>query len=160
MRDLRRRKSDPIYRPLSGLAAVILATLIASSTQAQNSGWTWTLYADSTPIVLAQEIPDTPRLKATLECDRDGTQVHVSLYDADPAAAGPITFKSGRQSGMGELRATGRRLSTSLPVDHPVFLAFQASGTLEMVSGERTLPVTVEPSHLPKLARFAEACAS
>jgi len=160
MRDLRRRTSSRFACLLTGTVAAMLTIAVTPSAYAQNAGWTWTLYADSTPVVLAQEIPDTPRLKTTLQCAPGTRQVQISLYDADAVAAGPVILKSGRQSSEGELRAASNRLAVSLPVDHPVFLAFQASGRLELKSGERVLPIIIEAAHLPKLARFAEACAS
>ncbi len=39
--------------------------LALQSPPAPETGWTWTLYADTAPVVLANEIPDTPSLRST-----------------------------------------------------------------------------------------------
>lgn len=166
MRDLRRRQTGSRCRPIAGLAAALFTITLAPAALAYGQSgaqdWTWTLYANTAPIVLAQEIPDTPRLKTTLECERG--QVKLTLYDVPAIPDGPVTLKSERQTATTEARtqahSSPNRLSSVIAVDHPVFLAFQANGQLDLVAGEQSISVRVEAAHIAKLRRFAEACAA
>ena len=161
MRDLSRR-SRRSFRPLCGMATALTiaaATGSAMPVMAQ-ANWTWTLYADANPVVLAQEVPDTPDLKTTLECNNGTGRVRLSLYDQPQWTAGPATVRSGRQNTMTEVEASRTLLRATLPVDHPVFIAFQASGQLELTRNDQTATITIAPAHLSKLRRFGATCTS
>jgi hypothetical protein len=132
------------------LAAILIATLQA--------GFTWTLYEGQGPLVLANEVPDTPRLRAVLECVPGSGVARVDLY-GPPGQAGIATIVSGSATATGESEATADHRSVALRIDHPVFGQFVASGTLEVTVAGRPQGVTVEPAHLGKLRRFAELCA-
>ena len=119
--------------------------------------WTWTLYAVSGPLVLANEIPDTPRLRSTLECAPGSSIVRLTLYDAAPAE-GIAVITSGAASANAEIQPRRGRFQTMLRADHPVFAAFLASGKLDVAVGEQASPVEIDRANLSKLRRFAELC--
>ena len=138
---------------LPGLAlALILQTAPPSA-----GAWTWTLYTGDGPLVLANEIPDTPRLRATLECAPGSSIVRLTLYDA-VAAEGIAVITSGAASANAEVRPRRGQLQTMLRADHPVFAAFLANGNLKVSVGEQTSPVEIDRANLSKLRRFAELC--
>ena len=68
---------------MTGLTGVALTLLIQLAIP-PSSAWTWTLYDDD-PLVLANEVPDTARLRSTFECDPGSSVVRLSLYPAAPA---------------------------------------------------------------------------
>ncbi|MGH7027823.1 hypothetical protein [Brevundimonas sp.] len=119
--------------------------------------WTWTLYSGSGPLVLANEIPDTPRLRATLECAPGSSIVRLLLYGVDPTT-GIATVTSGAAVANTEVQARRGRLEAMLRADHPVFAAFLANGKLNLAVGEQALPVEIDRANLSKLRRFAELC--
>lgn len=135
------------------LMSALLAALLQSS-----SGWTWTLYEGEGPIVLANEIPDTPQLRATLQCEPGSSAVEVSvlLPDAQPGFA---RLSAGDATATSEARAQREgRLGVALRTDHPLFAAFAATGDMTLAVGEATTRVIVPPQHLPKLRRFSDLC--
>lgn len=137
-----------------GLAlALTLQTAPTPTTEA----WTWTLYADKGPLVLANEIPDTPRLRTTLECAPGSSIVRLTLYGAAPVE-GIAVITSGAASANAEVRPRRGQLQTMLRADHPVFAAFQASGKLQVSVGEQASSVEIDRANLSKLRRFAELC--
>lgn len=171
-RPKRQGPAMPVATALAGLMAGVTALGLASVAYAQNgtgqaapapntagSNWVWALYADSNPLVLAQEIPDTPQLKTTLECEPRSGRVRLSLYDATGLGVGPATLSAGQQSVETELQAARSRLTAAVAVDHPVFIAFQSGGELKIAREEQVKTVTVSTQHLPLLRRFAQACA-
>lgn len=119
--------------------------------------WTWTLYSGDGPLVLANEIPDTPQLRATLECAPGSSIARVTFYET-PGADGFATAASGPASAGVEARSRRGRLETALRADHPVFAAFLASGRLSVTVGEHAASIEVDRPNLPKLRRFAELC--
>lgn len=119
--------------------------------------WAWTLYADNGPLVLANEIPDTPRLRTTLECAPGSSIVRLTLYDAAPAE-GIAVVTSGAASANAEVRPRRGQLQTMLRADHPVFAAFQANGRLQVTVGEQSSAIEIDRANLSKLRRFAELC--
>ena len=119
--------------------------------------WAWTLYADNGPLVLANEIPDTPRLRTTLECAPGSSIVRLTLYDAAPAE-GIAVVTSGAASANAEVRPRRGQLQTMLRADHPVFAAFQAHGRLQVTVGEQSSAIEIDRANLSKLRRFAELC--
>lgn len=135
----------------------VAALAIALQTSGPAGGWTWTLYENSGPLVLANEVPDTPRLRATLECDRGSSIVNLALYEVAPAS-GIANITSGEAVANAEVETYRGRLQTSLRVDQPVFAAFQSTGVLNMTVGERELKIEVDRPNLGKLRRFAERC--
>jgi len=122
-----------------------------------SEGWTWTLYSGDGPLVLANEIPDTPRLRTTLECAAGSSIVRLAFHDA-PGADGFATIRSGAASAEVEARARRGRLEAVLRADHPVFAAFLATGRLTLTLGEQAQTIEIDRANLPKLRRFAELC--
>ncbi|WP_087141028.1 hypothetical protein [Brevundimonas diminuta] len=122
-----------------------------------SEGWTWTLYSGDGPLVLANEIPDTPRLRTTLECAPGSSVVRLAFHDA-PGADGFAVIRSGAASTEVEARARRGRLEAALRADHPVFAAFLASGRLTLALGDQAETVEIDRANLSKLRRFAELC--
>jgi len=138
---------------LLGLALAL--TLQTAPPPAQ--AWAWALYADNGPLVLANEIPDTPHLRTTLECTPGSSIVRLTLYDAAPAE-GIAVVTSGAASANAEVRPRRGQLQTMLRADHPVFAAFQANGRLQVTVGEQFSAIEIDRANLSKLRRFAELC--
>lgn len=134
------------------LTAAMVATLL------QGAAWTWTLYEGDGPVVLANEIPDTPRLQATLECEAGSGVARVAVYGS---AMGPgfASVRAGAGSAAAEAEA-GRdgQLTVALRTDHPVFSRFIANGALTLAVGAESTVIEVQGPHLAKLRRFAELC--
>ncbi len=122
-----------------------------------SEGWTWTLYSGDGPLVLANEIPDTPRLRTTLECAPGSSVVRLALHDA-PGADGFAVIRSGGATAEVEARARRGRLEATLRADHPVFAAFLASGRLTLALGDQATAIEIDRANLSKLRRFAELC--
>lgn len=137
---------------------LLFAALAGLLTQGAEPAWTWSLYEGEGPVVLANDVPDTARLRATLECEPGRGVARISSYGG-PATAGMATLRSGPASAATEARA-GRdgRLSAALRVDHPVFAAFAESGRLTVTVAETERTIEVQTPHLAKLRRFAELC--
>jgi hypothetical protein len=136
-----------------------LAALVVAMQAAPARDWTWTLY-DGDHLVLAHEVPDTPQLRATLECDTGSGVARISAYGAGAGAAF-ATLTSGRATASAEVqptRGSTPRTAVMLPVNHPVFAAFNDSGVLTIRTGSRSDTVTVPRAHLGKLRRFAQLC--
>ncbi len=142
---------------LLGLAQAMALALTFQTAPAPAEAWTWTLYADNGPLVLANEIPDTSRLRSTLECASGSSIVRLTLYDAAPAQ-GIAVITSGAVSANAEIQPRRGRFQTMLRADHPVFAAFLASGNLDVAVGEQASPVEIDRANLSKLRRFAELC--
>lgn len=139
---------------------LIVSLLLAAALQAApGPAWTWTLYDGDGPVVLANEAPDTPDLRATLQCDRGAGAVEVSLYDP-PAQPGFARVSAGRASTTTEAQA-GRDGAVSFVVraDHPVFAAFAGTGLMTVAVGDDQSQIVVQPRHLAKLRRFTDLCA-
>lgn len=147
------------------LSAVLALALQASTAQASPpSAWTWTLYEGEGPLVLANELPDTPSLKATLQCDPGSSVVEIAVYEpAGRRASVPSGFArltSGPVSTASEARVgRGGRLEFALRTDHPLFAAFVGSGDMTVMTGDQSMSVKVDRPHLAKLRRFADRCA-
>lgn len=129
----------------------------AASSARVSEGWTWTLYSGDGPLVLANEIPDTPRLRTTLECAPGSSVVRLAFHDA-PGADGFAVIRSGGASAEVEARARRGRLEATLRADHPVFAAFLASGRLTLALGDQATAIEIDRANLSKLRRFAELC--
>jgi hypothetical protein len=141
---------------LLGLAQAMSLALTLQATSPTDV-WTWTLYADNGPLVLANEVPDTPRLRTTLECAPGSSIVRLTLYDATPAE-GIAVITSGAASANAEAQPRRGQLQTMLRADHPVFAAFLANGKLQVSVGEQASTVEIDRANLSKLRRFAELC--
>lgn len=135
---------------------ITLAILAAAA--ALQSGWTWTLYEATGDLVLANEIPDTPQLRATLQCEPGSGVARIDLYGG-ATTAGFATLTSGDASATAEMQAGADHRSTALRADHPVFTRFVLRGRLDIAVSGATQSVDVQPAHLSKLHRFAELCA-
>ena len=142
---------------LIGLAQATALALALQNAPQTAEAWTWTLYSDSRPLVLANEIPDTPRLRSTLECAPGSSIVRLILYGAAPAE-GIAVVTSGAAAANVEVLPRRGQLQTVLRTDHPVFAAFLASGKLQVSIGAQTSPVEIDRTNLSKLRRFAELC--
>lgn len=135
-----------------------LAALAALQT-APAPAWTWTLYDGEGPLVLAEEVPDSPDLRNTLECEAGSGRVSLTLYDANPNG-GFVTVRSGPGSATAQVEpAHSGKTDVALRTDLPVFAAFTASGEMTVALGEQDRRISVGRGHLAKLRRFAERCA-
>ncbi|MFN4295531.1 MAG: hypothetical protein ACK4FB_01730 [Brevundimonas sp.] len=143
-------------------AWLLMATALAAQSPEQ-ARWTWTLYdSHGARVVLANEIPDTPSLRATLECDPGSGAVLVSVYDREGVEAGYISIRSGQAStaSQGELFQDGgsTRLTASMRTEHPVFTAFLETRALTLHQGENRWTVRVGARYGALLTDFAAAC--
>ncbi|WP_395942437.1 hypothetical protein [Brevundimonas sp.] len=154
---------------MSLLLAAALA-LALNGRQTPPASWTWTLYEGDGPVVLANEVPDTANLRATLQCDPRSSVIDITVYEEAPPAsqtpaeaappAGFARLTSGSASATSEMRASrAGRLAVTLRTDHPVFTSFVGGGDLTLMAGDRTRTIKVERPHLAKLRRFADRCA-
>lgn len=133
-----------------------LLTLVAAVAALQ-AGWTWTLYEDALHVVLANEIPDSPQLRAVLECTPGSGVARMQLY-GPTSGPGMATVVSGSAMATGQSDAAGDQRSLALRTDHPVFSQFLVTGGLDVAVAGRHQAVAVGPAHLAKLRRFAELC--
>ena len=138
--------------------AIGAALAFGSQNAPAEAAWTWTLYGDDTPVVLANEIPDTANLRTTLECDPGSSVARLTLYGGEPLG-GMARLTSGEASAVAEAEpARGGGLKLAMRTDHPAFTAFGGSGRLAIAVGEQRRSVEVPAAHLAKLRRFAELC--
>lgn len=133
----------------------MISMTILAAVAALQGGWTWTLYEDG-PLVLANEIPDTPQLKAILECQAGSGVARLDLFGASDA--GIAVIASGSATASGQSEAAGDHQSVALRTDHPVFGQFLVTGALDVAVAGRHQAIVVQPTHLAKLRRFAELC--
>lgn len=138
---------------------LVIAALAAFALQGAEPDWTWSLYEGEGPVVLANDVPDTARLRATLECNPGSGVARVASYGAAAAEPGMATLRSGGATAASEAMA-GRngRLTAVLRTDHPVFAAFVQSGRLVMSVAANERAIDVQTAHIAKLRRFAELC--
>jgi len=138
------------------IALIVVAALV--QTPPAETVWTWTLYADSQPVVLAHEAPDTANLRTTLECDPGSSVAQLTLYGR-PALSGMTRITAGDASAVSEAASSRAGASRfAIRTDHPVFAAFTVDGRMAVSAGDLRRPVEVAPNHLAKLRRFAELC--
>ncbi|WP_298743807.1 hypothetical protein [uncultured Brevundimonas sp.] len=136
---------------LAGLA------FLAMQTPPPESAWTWTLYADEARVALANEAPDTPNLRFTLECEPGSGVARVAFYGG-ARNTGMARVTAGEAAAVTEATVDRGALKLALRTDHPVFAAFAAEGRLAAAVGEQRRTVEVPRPHLAKLRRFAELC--
>jgi hypothetical protein len=140
------------------MIGLISALALTLQTAPADAAWTWTLYADDAPVVLANEVPDTPNLRTTMECDPGSSVARLTLYQGDGLAGmGRITSGEARAVTQVET-ARGGASRLALRTDHPVFAAFASSGALTVSVGEARQTVEIPAAHLAKLRRFVELC--
>lgn len=139
------------------MIAFLAVAALFMQTAPSTAAWTWTLYADEAPVVLANEVPDTANLRATLECDPGSSVARLTLYGV--ALTGMARVTAGDAVAMAEA-APGRGEVTRLTLrtDHPAFAAFAADGRMNILVGDHRRPVEVPAAHLAKLRRFSELC--
>lgn len=140
------------------IALIAVLGLLTQQASPIEPAWTWTLYSDAGPVVLANEVPDTPNLRATLECEPGSSIALVTLYGGENLS-GMARVSAGEASAVAQAEA-GRAggLKVAVRTDHPVFAAFSASGRMNVMVGDQRRSVEVPQSHLAKLRRFAELC--
>lgn len=143
-------------------ASASLALSALTGSPSQVAAWTWTLYEGRGPIVLANEVPDTPQLRTTFECNAGSAVARLSVYGG-PLTAGfaSVTSGSGPSAAQAQSQAEagrGGRLSLAIRTDHPVFGQFVSNGELAVAVGDQRQTIEVEPAHLAKLRRFADLC--
>lgn len=142
------------------IAAFFAAGALALGSQSAppEGAWTWTLYGDETPVVLANEVPDTANLRTTLECAPGSSVARLTLYGGAPLS-GMARLTAGEASAVAEAEpGRGGGLKLAMRTDHPAFAAFGATGRLGVAVGEERRTVEVPSAHLAKLRRFAELC--
>ena len=136
----------------------LIAALGGLALQAAEPAWTWSLYEGDGPVVLANDVPDTARLRATLECAPGRGVALIATY-GPATGSGMAAIRSGSATAAAEAEAgRGGKLTTPLRTDHPVFAAFVQSGRLTVSVASADRVVEVQPAHLAKLRRFAELC--
>ena len=133
-------------------AAALLMQAVAPA------AWTWTLYEGEGPLVLANEIPDTANLRATLECEPGSGGVQVTLYGVE-AQGGFATIASGDAAATTEAAVRRGALKTLVRVDHPAFAGFVAGGAMTVTVGDRQTSIDIPRADRAKLRRFADRCA-
>ena len=124
----------------------------------QPGGWTWTLYEGEGPLVFANEVPDTPQLKATFECAPGSGVARVSVYGGG-MQGGFATLTSGDSSATTEAEAGADRATVPVRTDHPLFNQVMATGVLKIAVGDVNQVVEVQPPFQASLRRFGELCA-
>lgn len=138
---------------------ILAAAAMVAQTAPPEAAWTWTLYTDTAPVVLANEIPDTANLRVILECDPGTSVARVTLYGA--AMSGMARVTAGEAVAVAEAEpARGGGTRVTLRTDHPAFAAFAANGRMSLLIGEARRPVDVPSAHLAKLRRFSELCSA
>ena len=118
--------------------------------------WTWSLY-DGQRLVLANEIVDTPQLRATLECERGSGAIEVVLFG--PTLSGPATVTSGAVTiaTTAQGKAAGG-FELALNARSPLVQAFTAGGQMTVHVADQTRSIDTGDQGLPLLRRFAQQC--
>jgi len=149
------------------IPAIALAAMMLQATSPGNGatgGWVWTLYEGDAPLVFANEVPDTPRLRATFECTPGAGVVRVSVYGG-AAGAGIATLSSGDSTAttQAEARAAAEdddasTLSFPVRTDHPLFTQILTTGMLRISVGGDDDAIEVQPPFQTALRRFGALC--
>ena len=118
--------------------------------------WTWSLY-DGQRLVLANEIIDTPQLRATLECEPGSGAISVVLFG--PTLAGPATVTSGAATTTATARGKAQGgFELTLNARSAVLQAFAAGGKMTVRVADQTRSIDMGDQGLPLLRRFAQQC--
>ena len=141
------------------MIALFFAAALAAQSPPPEAAWTWALYADAEPVVLANEVPDTANLRATLECEPGTSVARLTLYGGE-SLTGMARVTAGEASAVAEAAVRAGSTRLALRTDHPVFAAFTVDGRMAIFVGDQRRPIVVPAPHLAKLRRFAELCAS
>lgn len=139
---------------------MIIAALVSLALQNGSPAnlWTWALYETDGPLVLANEVPDTPQLHSTLECEAGSGVARLSIF-GPPMGTGFVQVTAGDATATTETDASRReRTQVTLRTDHPVFTQFVASGAINLAIANRTRAISVDRQHRAKLRRFAGLC--
>lgn len=137
---------------------IVEILMAATLTTAQTPAWTWTLYDGAGPVVLANERPDTPDLRSTLECNPGSSLVRISVYGPH-LVPGFASLTSGDATATVQATASADGAIVSpLRTDHPVFARFAATGNLALVLGQHRQTIEIGDADLAKLRRFADLC--
>lgn len=134
---------------------ILTIAILALAGMQDRLPWTWALYEGDT-VVLAQEVPDTPRLSATFECATGSSIARLTLYGGRGGIPGPARVAAGDATVPAQLGDQPRALT--LRTDHPVFAAFAAQGRLTVATGDAGTVIEVDASHIDKLRRFVALC--
>ena len=127
-------------------------------TAPQSPAWAWTLYEGSGPVVLANERPDTPDLRSTLECVAGSGQTRVAVYEATPTPGAARLESGGAIAAVEAISTADGATAAPLRIDAPVFARFEATGSLTFMIGEHRKSIEVGAADLAKLRRFADLC--
>lgn len=152
--------------PAIALAAMMLQT--APTGNGAAGGWVWTLYEGDGQVVFANEVPDTPQLRATFECAPGSGVVRVSVYGG-PIGAGIATLSSGdstattqaeARQGARQVAREGAAGTLTVPVrtDHPLFTQIMTTGLLKIAVGDADESIEVQPPFQTALRRFGALC--
>lgn len=138
------------------MIAVLASLALQTGTPA--TPWTWALYETGGPLVLANEIPDTPQLRSTLECDAGSGVARLSIF-GPPMGSGFVRVTAGDATATTEADGSRRdQTQVTLRTDHPVFTQFVASGNLNLAMADQTRGIAVDRLNRAKLRRFAGLC--
>lgn len=145
---------------MSILIAVVATNLVqATLAPLPDKGWVWALYDTRGPmVVLAEEVPDTPHLRATFECAQGSNQIRLTHYQAGNAVSGPVSLSAGSARQEASMTVEGQRLILSIAAQSPLFRNLVTSGQMSLTSEARTTDIRFDRNSLPQLRRFAQAC--
>ena len=140
-------------------AIALAASLLMQSAPAGGAApaWVWTLYEGDGPLVFANEVPDTPQLKATFDCAPGSGVVRVSVY-GDGLVQGIATLTSGDSTAMTEATVGTDKISVPVRTDHPLFTQMMANGALKIAVGDAEQSVEVQPPFQTAMRRFGDLC--
>jgi len=120
------------------IAALLAFALSASPALAQDI-WTWTLYEDRASLALANEVPDTSKLAAVLECKPGDGMAKVSVFPQNGAGRAPPVV-------------------SEIKTGDAAFVAFVRTGKLSLKTDAGSGEIAMDPEHRAKLERFARLC--
>lgn len=145
---------------MSLLLSLVAANLLqASAAPLPTQGWVWSLYDDSGPVVvLAEEVPDTPHLRATFECSKGSSQIKLTHYQAGAATTGPVSLSAGSAHEDAMITVEGPLMVLSMPARSAVFRNLVTSGQMNLTTGDQATDIRFDRDSLPQLRRFAQAC--
>ena len=142
------------------LGLIAASALQALSAPLPSQGWVWTLYDNTGPtVVLAEEVPDTPHLRATLECLQGSGQARLTHYQPPSAASGNASLSSGTARLETAATIERQRMVLSLRVGTPLFQSLTNTGRLGVSLEDQTTEFRFDRQSLPRLRQFADLCA-
>jgi len=118
--------------------AVLLAVALSATAASAQDLWTWTLYENPGALALANEVPDSTKLAAVLECRPGSGAAKVSIFPEGGRSRTPI---------VGEYRTSDAD-----------FLGFVRSGKLSLKTDGGSGEIAMDAEHRSKLERFARLC--